>query len=242
MKIKTNLYRPFGWFALIAWAAGPLALAAQQNSYTVSWLGIPVVDVSVVWQETDSVWSAEYRATSRDWFNRVYAVDNSYRIDMHPVTLRPLKFEKLIVENNNSSHFVTKYDTTAEKAIYANGLERHWRPDDMTLFSSLAWVERHAWMAGESDTFTVEIEGIFWAVEATCSAVTTTESGMELVQVGVTFLGIRSGEAVLSSTDIVTALLPGEKHFLRFTIDRIQRRIQDIRFGRIPFQVRATIN
>ncbi|MBW8042616.1 MAG: hypothetical protein FVQ85_21835 [Planctomycetes bacterium] len=50
------------------------------------------------------------------------------------------------------------------------------------------------------------------------------------------------GEPVLSTTDILTHMLPGEGHQLRFSLDTERDEVMWVEFGSIPFQVRAELN
>ena len=51
-----------------------------------------------------------------------------------------------------------------------------------------------------------------------------------------------SGEPILSTTDILTHMLPGKGHQLRFGLDTERNEVMWIEFGSIPFQVRAELN
>ena len=221
----------------------PVLLSAQPLSYTVSWMGIPVVDVTITWAESDSNYYAEYHAQTRPWFNRFYSVDNRHRIWADPVEGYPIRYEKRILERGRADSLWARYEQNPRQVVYANGLSRPWREGTHTLFSALLWVQRHDWAPGEERILLVEVEGVVWQVTAACLGVVGTgQQGGPLVEMRARFERQLYGEPVLSTTDILTHMLPGEGHQLRFSLDTERDEVMWVEFGSIPFQVRAELN
>ncbi len=221
----------------------PVILAAQPLSYTVSWLGIPVVDVTITIAQSDSNCYAEYHAQTRPWFNHLYSVDNYHRIWVDPAEGYPIRYEKHINENGHADSLWANYEHNPRRVVYANGLVRPWREGAHSLFSGLLWVQRHPWIDGEERVLQVEVEGVIWQVTVSCpDADDTGEQGSSPVKMWARFDWKLYGEPVLSTTDILTHMLPGEGHRLRFGLDREQNDVKWIEFGSIPFQVRAELN
>ncbi|MBA7598526.1 hypothetical protein ES703_05544 [subsurface metagenome] len=221
----------------------PILLSAQPLSYTVSWLGIPVVDVTITLAESDSSCHAEYHAQTRPWFNNLYSVDNRHRIWVDPAEGYPLRYEKRILERGRADSLWARYDRNSRQVVYANGLIRPWRESAHSLFSALLWVQRHDWTAGEEQILQVEVEGVVWQVSAACKGVIgAREKGGSVMEIRTRFERQLYGEPILSTTDILTHMLPGKGHQLRFGLDTERDEVMWIEFGSIPFQVRAELN
>ena len=218
-------------------------LTAQSLSYTLSWLAIPVVDITIQTTQTDTSIHGVYHARTRPWFEKLYPVDNRYDIWAARPSGSPLRYEKHIVERNRDVHFSAQYDEDGQRVVYANGLERPWQPGMHTLFSALLWVQQHPWEENERQDLLVEVEGVVWQVTTRCTQVipSTGELGAR-AEVLVRFEGQEYGEPVLSRTDMVTYMLPGKGHELKFGLDLDRHQILWVTFGSIPFQVRAELN
>jgi len=218
-------------------------LSAQPLSYTVSWLGIPVVDVTITRVNSDTALVAEYRARTRPWFDRLYSVDNRYRIRVDPDSGYPGHYEKQVLEQGRADSLWACYEHNPRRVVYANGLERPWREGTHAFFSALLWVQQHAWQADEELVLLVEVEGVLWQVTVQCTEmVAAVEPEGPLVAVTARFDRQVSGEPVLSTTDILTYMLPGVGHRLRFGLNPERQEIEWAEFGSRPFMVRAELN
>ena len=228
---------------IAAAAIGPALLANDTLSYTVSWLGLPVVDLTVSGEASDSARIVVYHARTRRWFNQIYSVDNRYRILVDSVSGVPLRYEKDIRERGRGRPFWAQYDSTARLVTYANGLQRPLPAGTHSLFSALEWIQRHPWELDVQWPLLVEVEGVTWPVDVRCKAVAAS-SGTEgpLVEVEARFGAQVSGEPVLSTTDILTRLLPGDGHRLRFGVDLEHKVIRWVEFGPRPFPIRAKLS
>ncbi len=218
-------------------------LQAQPRHYTVSWLGLPVVDVTVETSSDDSTRQGYYQARTRPWFDKLYSIDNHYWITVDTLSGQPVRYRKQITERGNEREFHTNYRFDIGKVLYANGAERSLEAGDQELFSSLLWVEDHQWELGEQLTMTVEVEGIFWQVFVICEDIRHDEvSDVHIARVLVRFEGQLRGEAVLSRTDRLTSMLPGPGNELRLELDLENRQVLALEFGSLPFLVRARVN
>ena len=212
----------------------------QGNNYLVTWLGIPIVDITVAVEPADSLIQGIYTAKTRSWFEPFYPVDNRYTISCAVGNYLPVHYAKLIIEKGNTSSFSTAYLTELGQADYSNGLQRLFPPDYHNLFSSLLWVEQHDWQAGERLDINVEIEGTLWHVATHCREIIAAKAG-PLAEIEVKFVATIAGEPVLSHTDIVTHRLPAVGHKMIFFVQIAEQLVKTIEFGRLPFQVRATL-
>lgn len=218
-------------------------LSAQSLSYTVSWLAVPVVDITIQTTHSDTSMHGTYHARTRPWFDKLYSVDNRYDIWTTSPSGLPLRYEKIILERNRDTHFWAQYEEDGQRVVYANSLERPWQAGMHTLFSALLWVQHHPWEEDERQDLLVEVEGVIWQVTTRCTQIdpSTGELGAR-AEVLVRFEGQEYGEPVLSRTDMVTYMLPGKGHQLKFSLDLDRHQIRWVTFGSIPFQVRAELN
>lgn len=237
----TKRYLTLCHFALIIFLASRTAAAAEPVVYTLSWLGIPIVDVTITMEMGDTLIHGLYRASTRPLFDKVYAVDNLYEIWVRSESHRPVRFSKTILEKGRQKTFWAQYQSDPQKIIYANGLERKWSDDNHTLFSALLWVQHHPWKEGEDRDILVEVEGVTWLVNVHCVEVerARVNGGLGQAEIDVLFRNISFGEPVLSTTDILTHMLPGEGHHLKFGLDLDHQEVLWAEYGSRPFLVKA---
>ena len=230
------------WLLLAVVVYGPLVAGAQTRTYTVSWLGLPVVDVTITQSLEDSLRNSHYQARTRPWFNSFYTVDNQYWIFQDTLTGQLVRYRKQIRERNRRREFEAQYRFDIGQVVYANGATRPLEPGDQGLFSALQWVESNSWKTGQQRELVVEVEGVFWLVSARCEEVREMDdSAATVARVTARFERQLRGEPVLSSTDVLTALLPGQGHELRFELDLERRLVLSLEFGSLPFVVRARL-
>jgi hypothetical protein len=221
----------------------PMVILPQPLNYEVTWLGVPVVDVAIDSHADERGGYTEYQAYTRDWFDRIYSVDNQYRIWVDDVNGQPLWYEKQIHERGVRDSLITRYDLkNPPRAIYSNGAERPWTPEGQTFFSALIWMQHHDWETHEKRVLNVEVEGVMWEVELVCLNGAHSDTGStDVVEISIHFLAQLEGEPVLATTDVLTYMLPGEDHQLRFALDVEHDLIHWVEFGSWPFIVRAEL-
>ncbi len=218
-------------------------LVAQPLSYTVSWLGVPVVNVTIDLVEEDGYNQADYRAQTLSWFESFYSVNNLYQIWVDPEGGYPIRYEKRILEDGNADSLWASYEQNPRRVLYSNGLERPWQRDGHSLFSALLWVQQHDWKIGEEHSLLVEVEGVVWEVSTVCTeAAEGEEDDGHVVEMQASFERQMYGEPVLSTTDILTRLLPGEENQLSFSLDTERNEVLRIVFKSGLLRVRAEIN
>ena len=230
------------WLILALVVYGPPAVQAQTRTYVVSWLGLPVADVTIEHSHQDSLRQSHYRARTRTWLNSFYSVDNQYWIFQDTLTGQVVRYRKQILERNRRREFEARYRFDLGQVVYSNGATRPLEPGDQGLFSALQWVESYGWQSGQEQELVVEVEGVFWQVLAWCEEVRQSADSLSAVAlVTARFERQLRGEPVLSSTDVLTALLPGPEHELRFELDLERRLVLALEFGSLPFVVRARL-
>ena len=229
---------------LILLALLPAKSVSQPLEYTVSWLGVPVVDVAIDTGEDEFGRYTEYQAQTRPWFNRIYSVDNRYRIWMDEAHEHPIRYKKWILERGNRDSLLARFDLkNPPGAIYSNGVELPWTPERQTFFSALVWLQHHNWELNERHVLEVEVEGVIWEVELVCRNSTVDDTGStDIVEVVANFLDRLQGQPVLATTDILTYMLPGEGNHLQFSLDIQRDLILWTEFGSWPLLVRADLN
>jgi hypothetical protein len=215
-------------------------LEGQNNNYVVSWLGIPVVDITVTIEPGDTVIQGIYTAKTRKWFDPIYSVDNRYNITCDASNYYPLKYAKQIIEKGNKSSFSSDYKVGDGLTDYSNGLQRTFPVGYYNLLSSLLWVERRNWLEGERHDIRIEIEGTLWHVALHCRKISKEAAGSK-AEIEALFVAQVAGEPVLSHTDIVTHRLPVVGNKMVFFMQLEHKLVEAIEFGRPPFLVRATL-
>ncbi|MFC1483814.1 DUF3108 domain-containing protein [Candidatus Neomarinimicrobiota bacterium] len=221
----------------------PMVILPQPLIYEVAWLGVPVVDVTIDSRADEWGDYTEYQAQTRVWFDRIYSVDNRYRIWVNDVSGQPLRYEKQIHERGVRDSLKARYDLeNTHRVIYSNGAERPWTPEGQTFFSALIWMQHHDWEIQEKRVQQVEVEGVMWEVELACLNSAHSDAGSsDVVEISVHFSERLEGEPVLATTDVLTYMLPGEDHQLRFALDVEHDLILWVEFGSWPFIVRAEL-
>lgn len=202
-----------------------------------------MVDVTIEDREDEHGGYTEYQARTRVWFNRIYSVDNQYRIWVNAANGQPLRYEKRIHERGARDSLKTRYDQeNPSRAIYSNGAERPWIPEGQTFFSALVWLQYQDWELHDKRVLKVEVEGVMWEVELACLNGSYSDTGSsEVVEISTHFTKRLDGEPVLGTTDVLTYMLPGEDHQLRFGLDMEHDHILWAEFGSWPFVVRAEL-
>lgn len=237
-------YGGSAWCLALICALGlPTLLVSQPISYTVSWLGVPVVDVTIELVEADGYSQADYRAQTRSWFETFYAVKNLYQIWVDPESGLPIRYEKRILEDGNADSLWASYEQNPRRVVYSNGLERPWQRDGHSLFSALLWVQQHDWSVGEEHNLLVEVEGVVWEVSTVCTeAAEGGEDDGRVVEMQARFERQMYGEPILSTTDILTRMLPGEDKQLQFSLNLERNEVKWVIFRSGLVKVRADLN
>lgn len=222
----------------------PARSVSRPLEYTVSWLGVPVVDVTIDTGEDEFGHYTEYQAQTRSWFNRIYSVDNRYRIWVDDAREHPLRYKKWILEQGNRDSLLARFDLkNPPGAIYSNGAELPWTPERQTFFSALVWLQHHNWEVDERHVLEIEVEGVIWEVELICQSSIGDDSGdTDNVVVEANFLDRLQGQPVLTTTDVLTYMLPGEGNHVQFGLDMQHDLILWAEFGSWPLLVRADLN
>lgn len=225
-------------------AALPVIGVSQPLEYTVSWMGVPVVDVTIDTSEDEHGRYTEYQAQTRTWFNRIYSVDNRYRIWVDDAHERPVRYKKWILERGNRDSLLARYDLkNPPGAIYSNGAKLPWTPKRQTFFSALVWLQHHDWELKERHVLEVEVEGVIWEVELICQSSIGDDTGdMINVVIVAHFRDRLQGKPVLATTDVLTYMLPGEGNQLQFGLDMQNDLILWAEFGSWPLLVRADLD
>ena len=201
------------------------------------------MDISITTVKNDSGHQATYHAKTRPLFEPIYPVDNRYSVSLDPRTVQPYYYRKEIQERSRTDNLWARYDSVSQRILYSNGLTRSWQGGGHNLFSALQWVQQHDWEVSEKQVLVVEIEGVFWEVSLQCSeSMLSRQSEERHVEVLARFEKKIAGEPVLSSTDILTYMLPGEGNRLRMGLDPKKDIVSWIEFGAPPFHVRAELN
>lgn len=223
----------------------PACQRAENQSYTVSYAGLPVVNVSIQTETDGKKWSGEYRAWVKKGLRLFYSVDNSYHITAVPEIWLPLRYNKAVHEGDREYTQEYLYNPTKQTETFPNGIQVS-APDSMyNLFSAMLWVQHHPWKVGEEREIAVEVDGQVWRVQLHSSGEETLHyNGRDIKtkKIPVTFLRREGNNLFQGRSDILSKDLPATGRKLIFWVDTSARVIYQIRALMKPFSLWAKRN
>lgn|GEM_PF-1526008 len=218
---------------------------AEEEQYTVSYAGVPVVNVSIQTETTSDYWFGEYHAWVKKGVALFYSVNNTYRVTAQPDTWFPLSYTKTIHEGKSKYDLTFRYDQTQHTETFPNGSTVAFPDSAYNLFSAMLWVQHHRWSVGEQRTLLVEVDGRIWTVKIVAPRYDTYlyhESSISVMRVEITFDSTENGSVYQGKKDILSRELsqPGRK--LLFWVDPVQHLIYQIQVPMQPFSIWARLN
>ena len=256
-----------GWIVLgpqsVVGGSDPQGQATERRDYSVTWMGLPVVRLTIETSEDEDGRQTSYHARTLRWMAPFYSVDNRYTLTFDASSGELVRYEKVVTERGRTDSLQARYEVHSRKRVlYSNGVERTLPAGSMPLFAALGWVQRYPWRMGEELALLVEVEGVVWKVAVRSAELsanggviasnlsqgpgpggsTVEQSPLGQAGVEIRFVERVGGSPVLARTDVLTRLLPGEGHRVIFGIDLDNREVIWARFGRRPLAVRAELN
>ncbi len=230
------------FFALFLLFGIPKSLPGQ--SYSVSYAGVPVVNVSIQSKMSGDVWFGEYHAWVKRAVSLIYSVDNTYRIKAQPGSWLPLTYTKSIHEGKAKYKLTFQYNQSEHTEKFPDGNQIAFPDSAYNLFSAMLWAQYHKWVVGEHRELLVEVDGQFWPVqiEATERGVYKYKrSDISTIKVGVTFGNPQSGQNFHGKKDILSRELPQVGRKLLLWIDTENKIIYQIQMPMQPFSIWARL-
>lgn len=205
----------------------------QGQKYEVTFLGIPVVQVSIekVPQKDPALTTYLYTAKTNRFFSAVYPVNNRYLITMDSAMNKIVAYEKDIVQKNFEQDFSSRY--TVDEIFYSTGEKRTITGNYHTILSMLLALSD----IKQPQEFRVplEIEGEFYT-----GVMIPGEGKHNQIDWNI-LLTPEGGEPVLEATDLFTSRLADPEARRNITVDISSGRIVSARFILSPYTLTARL-
>jgi len=220
-------------------------LLADEYHYTVSYMKIPVLNVSISSNIQGEVWKGRYQASIKPAFSYIYDIDNIYEIQAEPNTWLPKRYVKQINEGKHHEQQTFQYNRNNNSVTLPTGRSVDFPRGTHSLFSAMLWVQHHNWTPGESRSMNVEIDGRRWRITLNCVESTLLQGFGDPVKIHL--VKVQFGEPVGGTkldqrTDYLSANIAAKGRILRFWIDTKKDLIYQIFIPMGPFSVKARLN
>jgi len=228
------------WFRLVSLLTAFSALWAVDTRsiyYEASYLGIPLLDMTLTKATGDSTVQITYDNSLKPLISVFHAIHNVYRVEFYKDSFQPIRWSKDISEGALKFQFSGWKSTQAATVYYSNGQIGDLPPGAFTIFSATHYLAAHA---HEIQLFplklTILIDGDIW--EATAKRYDARSAHLEhhikpdevLIQ---TDLHHVAGHSLIPENDILTNVIAteGTRFLLWVSPDGSYSRAQ---FGSFP--------
>lgn len=226
MTKKTGILWIFIFFFQISVVTG--------DTYDVTFLGIPVVEVSL--RENPESVEPDIRefifsAKTKPFFSRIFRVNNKYILSMDTSMVRLVEYEKHIDQKNIRQAFKTVY--TDQEIMYSSGDRRPSGEPCHTILSLILALTREK----EARILSVplEIEGVFYTATAVPDVHDDHTIEWEII------LEEEWGSPVLESTDLFTYRLGDPEAKRGITVNTETGKIVSAWFSLSPYTLTARL-
>jgi len=212
----------------------------QVINYEVSYLGIPLLDMTLNWVEDDSSIFISYDNRLKPLIAFFLPIHNVYRVHFRKNSFRPIEWSRTISEGDLKFQFGGKLFEDERRGIFSNNQHFEFPQGGFTVFSATHFLASKAW---EADFFPVKlpifIDGQIWEARAQRFDKQHPHphhkiNGQEvMIQ---TDLHLVSGESVVPNNDILMSVIAteGTRFFLWVDPDKNYTRAL---FGTFPQSV-----
>ncbi|MCF7850645.1 MAG: DUF3108 domain-containing protein [Candidatus Marinimicrobia bacterium] len=206
-------------------------------NYEVSYLRIPLVNMTLTWVEDDSTVRVSYENRLKPFINVIHPVHNIYRVEFRKEDFHPLSWSKSISEGDMQFQLSARRSGDGRTVAYSNGSRVAFPADGLTVFSATHFLASKAHdPAFFPTTLPVFIDGELWEATATRYDARHPHPnhgvapGEILIQ---TELHYSSGSPLIQRNDVLTNEIAkeGTQFFLWVQKDGTYSRAQ---FGKFP--------
>ncbi len=211
--------------------------AEKVIQYEVSYIGIPLLDMTLTWIEDDSSVYVSYDNQLKPIIAFFHPIHNIYNVHFRQESFVPLSWSKSVSEGNMQFQLAASRSPDGSKILFSNGQHFDFPVGGFTVFSATHYL---AAKAGDADFFPtvipIFIDGETW--EATARRFDSLHPHAEyslnqdqiLIQADLHYLG---GKSVVSENDILTSVIAteGTQFLLWVTPEGTYTKAQ---FGRFP--------
>lgn len=205
--------------------------------YEVSYLRIPLVNMTLTWVEDDSSVRVSYENRLKPFINFIHPVHNIYRVQFRKDDYYPLSWSKSISEGDLQFQLSARRSADGSKVAYSNGFTVDFPVGGLTVFSATHFLASKAQDPGYFPAkVPVFVDGELW--EATATRYDTqnqhsdhkVDPGEVLIQADLHYFG---GSPLLQNNDILTREIAkeGTQFFLWVQKDGTYSHAQ---FGKFP--------
>ena len=210
----------------------------QIIDYEISYLRIPLVNMTLTWVEDDSSVRVSYENRLKPFINFIHPVHNIYRVHFKKDDYYPLNWSKSISEGPMQFQLSARRSLDGTKVAYSNGSSLDFPETGLTVFSATHFLASKA----QDPTFfpvdlPVFVDGELWEAQATRFDEQDPHpdhhirAGEVLIQAELHYL---SGSPLLQDNDILTRHIAreGTQFFLWVSPEGIYTKAQFDSFPR----------
>ena len=209
----------------------------QVIEYEASYLGIPLLDMTLTWVEDDTSVYISYNNRLKPFIAYFHPIHNVYRVHFRRNDFAPLDWSKTISEGRLQFQLAATLRSDRRSGVFSNGLKFDFPARGMTVFSATHFL---ASKARDPDFFPVKfpvfIDGEVWEATARRYAAGnphpehTLALDQVLIQADLHYL---RGKSIIAENDILTSVIAteGTRFMLWVTPDGNYTRAQ---FGNFP--------
>lgn len=182
--------------------------------YEVSYLGIPLLDMTLTWVEDDSSVHISYDNQLKPLISFFHPVHNIYRVHFRKDSFKPLNWSKSVSEGNMQFQLDASRSADGKTAYFSSGIKRDFPEHGFTVFSATHLLASQAYNADYFPTrLPIFIDGEIW--EASARRYDNTKPHPDhslapdqiLIQTDLHYL---SGRSVIEQNDILTSVIASE--------------------------------
>ncbi|MCF7826070.1 MAG: hypothetical protein K9M55_01260 [Candidatus Marinimicrobia bacterium] len=201
---------------LIALGIGDMALAGDKTviEYEASYVGIPLLNMTLTWEALDSMVQITYDNQLKPFIAFFHPIHNIYRVRFNQQSYEPLVWSKRVSEGSMDFFLEATRSANERQVTYSNGAVRTFPEDALTVFSATHFL---ASKASDPDFFPVNlkvfIDGEIWNARATRYTAAHPHPEIELSDSQVliqTDLHYLDGARVMEQNDILMAVIASE--------------------------------
>lgn len=206
-------------------------------NYEVSYIGIPLLDMVLTWEEKDSSVHISYDNKLKPFIAYFHEIHNTYTVEFDKNSFSPLSWSKTVLEGDLQFQLSAERSGYGRTVNFSNGETKDFPTNAYTVFSATHYLASKASQADYFPaTIKVFIDGEIWQARAyrfdrdNPHPEHHLESDEILIQTDLHYL---SGKSLIADNDILTNVIAteGTQFLLWVTPEGTYTKAQ---FGRFP--------
>ena len=192
-------------------SAAPLKKVIE---YEASYIGIPLLDMTLTWVEDDSSVNISYDNKLKPFIAYFHPIHNVYRVHFKRDSFSPLGWSKTVAEGDMKFQLAGERSTDGQTVTFSNGHQAKFPEGGFTVFSATHYLAEHA---SDINFFPLKIpvfiDGEIW--EATARRFDSHQphpdhdlaGDIVMIQTDLHYIG---GKSILGKNDILTSVIATE--------------------------------